>query len=58
VPAAGRRITKTQIIKKLGYITGQCCKAQTKIDAALKDNHHLKRKVSKVMEVVDGCTQI
>ena len=52
-PAAGRKITKTQIIKKFGYVTRQCRKAQSKMDAALKDNHRLKRKASKANEVVD-----
>jgi len=52
-PAAGRKITKTQIIKKFGYVTRQCHKAQSEMDAALKDNHRLKRKASKAKEVVD-----
>ena len=52
-PAAGRKITKTQIIKKFGYVTRQCRKAQSEMDAALKDNHRLKRKASKANEVVD-----
>ena len=52
-PTAGRKITKTQIIKKIGYVTRQCRKAQSEMDAALKDNHRLKRKASKAKEVVD-----
>ena len=52
-PASGRKITKTEIIKQFGYVTRQCRKAQSEIDAALKDNHRLKRKASKVNQVVD-----
>jgi hypothetical protein len=52
-PPAGRKITKTQIIKKFGYVSRQCRQAQSKMDAALKDNHRLKKKASKTNEVVD-----
>ncbi len=49
----GRKIYKTQIIKKLSIIMRQFRKVQTKKEVALTDNECLTRKVSKTKEVVE-----